>query len=80
MDTQLSQLREKLDMFVFFHLGSDASVEVREEKEALVVALRHHRVEPFDIRIRRSELGTLVGDPARFENMMLDYLTAHRRS
>jgi len=72
--------RERLGLFTFFHLGSDAEVRMTESETALVVSVAHSRVVPFEFTLSWNEVGELLADPNRFEAFMLDYLTRHRRS
>ena len=74
-----SQFREKLDLFCFFHLGSDARVEVREENEQIRILIRHHRVTPFEFSITYGRLQELKDDSPALERFMLEQITPHRR-
>ncbi len=76
----LDRFRELLDGFVFFHLGSDARVEVGESEAGLTVSFEHPRVHAFHWRLRDEEAAGLAADPRRFEDAMLEQLTTHRRS
>lgn len=76
----LDQFRQLLDGFIFFHLGADAEVEVDAGDNGVVIKIKHSRVRPFQWKLDFSVLDRLAGDPQRFEEVMLDHLTRHRRS
>ncbi|MFB3904486.1 MAG: hypothetical protein ACE15E_13630 [Acidobacteriota bacterium] len=72
--------RERLVLFSFFHLGSDARIDITEGPESLKVSMAHSRVVPFDFSLSWPETEQLLADPSRFEAFMLDLLTRYRRS
>jgi len=72
--------RERLSLFSFFHLGSDAEIDIAEGSEGLKISISHSRVVPFEFGVSWPEIEQLVTSPSRFEAFMLDYLTRHRRS
>jgi hypothetical protein len=72
--------RERLGLFSFFHLGSDAKIDIAESSEGLKVSVEHSRVVPFEFRLSWAEIEQLLAEPSRFESFMLDCLTRHRRS
>jgi hypothetical protein len=72
--------RERLMLFSFFHLGSDARIDIAEGVEGLRVSVAHSRVTPFEFRLSWPEVEQLLADPSRFEAFWLDYLTRYRRS
>ena len=74
------EFRQRLEMFSFFHLGSDATISLREDAEGLSVAIAHRRVTPFEFTIPWPQVQALATDADRFESFMLDYLTRYRRS
>ena len=74
-----SWIRERLDLFIFFHLGSDAEVAIQETEVALRVSLSHPRVHPFSFEIQSSSLQGYQQEPLLFEDFLLDQLTQHRR-
>jgi len=74
------ELRERLELFSFFHLGSDAEIRYQEDEGGLKVSISHRRVTPFEFTVPWAELEALAGAPDRFEALMLDYLTRYRRS
>ena len=82
MNTHQEQTRrkfcEKLNMFVLFHLGADASVKIEEHSGGLRIAVQHSRVEPFQFNVLRDQLEKLMDDASEFEHFMLDQLTPHR--
>jgi len=71
---------ERLSLFTFFHLGSDARIGIAESQEGLIVTVAHSRVVPFEFRLSWPEIEQMLADPARFEGYMLDHLTRHRQS
>ena len=72
-------LKEQLDLFCFFHLGSDASLELREEEDRLRITVDHHRVEPFEFTISYGELEILLTTDKGLEDFLLDEIIPHRR-
>ncbi|RPI24772.1 MAG: hypothetical protein EHM61_16150 [Acidobacteria bacterium] len=75
-----ASLRQSLELFAFFHLGSDARIDVNESESGVEISVAHSRVVPFDLSLCWAEVEDLVADPARFEALMLDQLTRYRRS
>ena len=76
----MEAFRERLSLFTFFHLGSDAKISIAEGAEGLTVSVAHSRVAPFEFDLSWPEIEELVGDPSRFEGFLLDHLTRYRRS
>ncbi len=76
----VQQFRENLESFVFFHLGSDAKLEIRDGAASLRVELEHKRIHDLEFEIDAARLRRLVAEPTLFEEMMLEYLVSHRRS
>ena len=77
---QLSQqFQEKLELFCFFHLGSDVEMELIEEENQLRVSLRQHRIEPFTFSLAYDQLEELLADSVKLERFMLNEITPHRR-
>jgi len=72
--------RERLELFSFFHLGSDARIDIQGGTEGLKIFVAHSRVSPFEFTLSWPEVEDLLGDPSRFEGLMLDCLTRYRRS
>ncbi|MEE8585335.1 MAG: hypothetical protein V3T83_10835, partial [Acidobacteriota bacterium] len=56
----LPEFKDRLDSFVFFHLGSDAEVALQELPSGLRVAIQHARVHPFEFTLDTDQLGTLT--------------------
>ncbi len=78
--TQLErEFREKLDLFCFFHLGSDAQVEVVQQEDSLRISVAHHRVESFQFAVSCPRLEEFLKAPARLEEFLLDEILSHRR-
>lgn len=75
----VARFRERLDFFVFFHLGADARVEVRPSGERLHVRIAHQRVHPFQLDLKWDLVGEFAESAEAFEDYMLDLLTRHRR-
>jgi len=75
-----NRFREELSLFVFFHLGSDACIEVRDSDSGLFFSFRHDRIEPFEFELSRDQVRESLEFPDRLETRLLDYLTRHRRS
>ncbi len=71
--------QEKLDAFVFFHLGADAGLSVEEQGEFLRFDVEHTRVEPFSFTVSFDQLQTFLDDPPGLEGFLLEQLTTHRR-
>ncbi len=78
--SMVQQFREKLESFVFFHLGSDAKLALQQEPDSLAVHLEHKRIRPLRFTIDSTRLATILAAPDLFEEMMLEYLVAYRRS
>ena len=83
MKTKNSDLRggfqEKLEAFVFFHLGADAGLSVEEQSGSLRCHVEHTRVEPFSFTVSFDQLKTFLDDPSGLERFLLEQLTPHRR-
>lgn len=75
----LERLRERLDFFVFFHLGADAEVGLKASEDTLRIAISHQRVRPLTLELTWKRVGELAESPEAFETYMLDQLTSHRR-
>ena len=73
------QFQEKLNLFCFFHLGSDAQLEVLEEADQLRVRLEQHRITPLTFTLTYQRLEEMLADSAELENFMLDQIISHRR-
>ena len=73
------QFQEKLNLFCFFHLGSDAQLEVLEEADQLRVRLEQHRINPLTFTLSYQRLEEMLADSAELENFMLNQIIAHRR-
>lgn len=78
-DSLDARFRERLSAFVFFHLGSDALVELEAVPGGLKVRLQHHRVEPFSFQLEAGQVERFTADAEAFEDFMLDLLTRYRR-
>ncbi len=76
----VQEFRDRLESFVFFHLGSDAKLEIQEELESLAVKLEHPRIRPLGFTIETARLRRVLAEPVLFEEMMLEYLVTYRRS
>lgn len=76
----LERFQKKLRAIVFFHLGSDAVVEIAEIPEGIRVSLEHPRIHPIQIQLSPTRIEELVADPALFEQAFLEQLTRHRKS
>ena len=72
--------RERLSLFSFFHLGSDARIDIAEDAEGLKVSVAHSRVAPFKFKLSWPEVEQLLATPSRFEEFWLDHLTRYRQS
>jgi len=71
---------QRLHLFSFFHLGSDAEISLADEPEGISVAIAHRRVSPFRFSLRWEELRALLDSPSGFEDFMLSELMRHRVS
>ncbi|HUG43179.1 MAG TPA: hypothetical protein VMN76_02955 [Acidobacteriota bacterium] len=76
----LERFQKNLRAIVFFHLGSDAVIELVEDPEGIRVSLTHPRVRPFQMQLTAKQIEKLVTDPTLFEQAFLEQLTRHRRS
>jgi hypothetical protein len=74
------EVRKRVELFSFFHLGSDAEVTFRERTQELMVAISHRRVHPFVFTLGAEQLRSFASDPAALEDFLLDHLTRYRRS
>ena len=73
------QFQEKLNLFCFFHLGSDAQLEVVEEENQLRVTLEQHRITPLSFTLPYQQLEEMLADSIELENFMLNEITPHRK-
>lgn len=78
-DELRQKLRDRLDLFFFFHLGSDAHLEIEEAPEQVQVRIEHRRVEPFELAIPYERVPSLLSHPRELEQLLLDQLNSHRR-
>ena len=76
----VAHLRRQLAAFVFFHLGSDARIDIRTQADGLQVCLAHSRIHPCGFELSASEVDRLAADDQGFENFLLQQLTRYRRS
>lgn len=76
----VSDLKQFLDNFVLFHLGTDAEVSfIREGDGSLHCSIRHARVRDIQFHISPGETERYSRDIPGFEEFLLDLLTTHRR-
>ncbi len=73
------QFQEKLNLFCFFHLGSDAHLEVVEEENQLRVTLEQHRITPLSFTLPYQRLEEMLADSIELENFMLNEITPYRK-
>jgi len=73
------EFREQLDLFCFFHLGSDVQVEILHQEKTLQISVAHHRVEPFQFTVSYLRLEELLKDSFQLERFLLDEILSHRR-
>ena len=71
-------LLERVGDFVFFHLGTDAKVESREEDPGLRFRIQHERVQPFDFEVSWVQAEQMTTDPELLEDYLLEYLARYR--
>jgi hypothetical protein len=71
--------QEKLNLFCFFHLGSDVQLEVVEEENQLRVTLEQHRITPVSFTLPYQQLEEMLADSIELENFMLNEITPHRK-
>ncbi len=64
--------------FAFFHLGTDAKIESREEPQGLGFRIRHDRVQPFDFELTWVQVEQMGTDPELLEDYLLEYLARYR--
>ena len=72
--------REILDLFSFFHLGSDAIISINQEADGIHVRISHRRVSPLEFALSWEEIREMMADRTRFEDFMLGWLTRNRVS
>ncbi len=73
------ELASELDAFVFFHLGSDAKVEVQSSDDGFRLSIGHRRVSPIEFDLDSGKVADFSRQPELFEEFLLDLLTRHRR-
>ena len=78
--SDLDLLEQELASFVFFHLGSDADVEVRNLDSGLSFSFSHQRIESFVFELSLEEIHSVLENPEKLETFLLNQLTRHRRS
>ena len=69
---------EGVDDFVFFHLGTDAKIDLREDNQGLGFRIQHERVQPFDFELSWMQIEQMTTDPELLEDYLLDYLARYR--
>ncbi len=67
-----------LQMFVFFHLGADASLSWNRREDGIEVAVEHSRIRPCRFFLSARQLQAMRED-SRKEEFLLDLLTRARR-
>lgn len=80
MAVDTNSFEQKLNAFVFFHLGANANCTIEQAASSLKVSLEHPRIEPFSFQIDCNELAEMLKNHQDFEDFMLHQLTRHRRS
>ena len=70
---------ERLQLFCFFHLGSDVESGIEEEPEGLRISLCHHRIEPLEFPVSYARLEGLLEVPQDLEGFLLEHITPRRR-
>ena len=78
--SEIDEFRSRLDLFCFFHLGSDAEIVVETREEGVRVVIAHRRVTRFEFLVSWAELPALLSAPLQFEEFMLKHLTRNRIS
>lgn len=80
-DTERLQkrIRQDLDDFVFFHLGSDAQVAVTEGPAGIEIVVEHPRVHRFTAKVDTQQLRQIAEHPDHLETILLEYLSKNRR-
>lgn len=73
------EFRKQLDLFCFFHLGSDVQVEILHQGKTLQISVAHHRVESFQFIVSYLRLEELLQDSSQLERFLLDEILSHRR-
>jgi hypothetical protein len=76
----IETLEQELDAFVFFHLGSDAEIEIRQTRSGLSFSFRHQRINPFNFELSNHKIHSLIRNPEYLESLLLDQLNRNRRS
>jgi len=71
---------QRLRLFAFFHLGSDARISLADQPEGIRVTIAHRRVTPFDFFLTWEELRALLDSPSECEDFLLAQLMRHRAS
>ena len=72
-------LLERMGDFVFFHLGVDAKVELREEDPGIHFRIQHERVQSFDFELTWVQVEQMTTDPELLEDYLLEHLARYRR-
>ena len=80
MPTNIETFEQKLNAFVFFHLGANAICKIEQKVSALAVTVQHPRVHPFSFQIDHQRLAGMLEDHQDFEDFMLEQLIRHRKS
>lgn len=75
-----SRLREFFDLFVLFHLGSNATVDWRWSGWSLEVRVEHERIKPLVFRLEPEQIRKFSASQEAFEDFLLKLLTRHRKS
>lgn len=80
MAINFEAFEQKLNAFVFFHLGADTTCKIEQNRLGVKVTLQHPRVHPFSFQIENDTLMRMLANNDEFEDFMLDKLARHRKS
>jgi len=80
MEINFEVFRQRLNAFVFFHLGSDAICKIEQDRLGVRVTLQHPRVHTFSFQLENDALVRMLSNSDEFEDFMLDKLARHRKS
>ncbi|GAB4249899.1 MAG: hypothetical protein Kow00109_25890 [Acidobacteriota bacterium] len=76
----LPRLREFFDLFVLFHLGSNAFVDWHWNGQLLQVRVEHDRITPLQFHLDATQIEEFAASQETFETFLLQLLTRHRKS
>jgi hypothetical protein len=73
------KIREQIKWFFLFHLGFDAQVLIRDERDEMEVSVQHDRIRNLTFRLSGAEMEAAIQEPAQLEDFLLEQLNRHRQ-